>query len=397
VSHQITEASLQVVEGHSIVAPLRIEGLPAEIFALGSPWRRKLEFHLTAASAATLRRAGAGRLDLWELVTQVVAGRSVGPVLAGDEVRLVTHPHAPELRTLIVMAEARGLARLHEDLSAALGARLSPPPTHVTLYSTDPTRGIGIDDEQQLAERAPALTEPEQREIRRAMSFDQVFFDDGGIPYEPAHEPDAAVIELGRTDRLFTPQAFRAIAYAAHVHADHRRKGGQVPYFAHLLAVATLVAEEGGGETEIIGALLHDTAEDHGGERRLADLRRRFGGDVEAIVRAMSDSPAPGGEPKDSWRPRKERYLDHLREERSPAVLRVANADKVHNARSILSDHRQLGDAVWDRFEAPRAEELSYHGQLVALFNHRRPGAPLARELSETVAALERDVRKRGR
>jgi HD domain len=396
VSHHVPEASLQVLEGHSVVAPLRIEGLPAEIFALGTHWRRKLEFHLTAVSADTLQRAGAGRPDLWELVTRVAAGRSIGPVLARGEVRLVTHPDAAELRTLVVMADAGGLARLHEDLSAALGAKLHPPPSHVTLYSTDPARGIGIDDAAQLDERAPALPEREQDAIRRAMSFDEVFFDDGGIPYDADGADGATAISLGRTDPLFTPRTFRAIAYAAHVHAGQRRKGGRLPYLAHLLAVATLVAEDGGGEPEIIGALLHDTAEDHGGEQRLADVRCRFGPEVESIVRALSDSLAPDGERKESWRPRKERYLAHLREARSAAVLRVSNADKLHNARSILIDHRQLGDAIWDRFQAPRKEQLWYYGELVAIFSDKRAGSPLARELAETVAMLAREVQEDG-
>ncbi len=387
--HHIRETSLQVVAGRSIVAPLRIAGLPDEIIALGERWRRKLEFHLTAVSACTLERAGAGRPDLWELVTQVVAGRSVGPIVAGEEVRRVAHPDRHELRTLIVMAQAGGIAALHEELSAALGAELRPPPSHVTLYSTDPAEGIGIDDEAQLAERAPPLSEAEQREIRRAMSFERVFFDDGGIPFDPDEERDRPVVELGRTDPLFTPRSLRALAYAAHIHADQRRKGGQVPYLAHLLAVAALVAEEGGTETEIIAALLHDTAEDHGGEQRLADVRHRFGAVVEVIVRAMSDSLTPEKEP---WRPRKERYLAHLRQEQNAAVLLVANADKLHNARSILTDYRRHGKAIWARFQAPEADQLWYYGELVAVFNDRRPGAPLARELAETVATLRREV-----
>jgi hypothetical protein len=45
----------------------------------------------------------------------------------------------------------------------------------VTLYSTDPERGIGINDEAQLRERAPALSEEEQQELRRALRFDEVF------------------------------------------------------------------------------------------------------------------------------------------------------------------------------------------------------------------------------
>ena len=38
-------------------------------------------------------------------------------------------------------------------------------------------RGIGINDERQLAERAPELSDSDQAELRRAMRFDEVFGD----------------------------------------------------------------------------------------------------------------------------------------------------------------------------------------------------------------------------
>ena len=86
-----------------------------------------------------------------------------------------------------------------------------------------------------------------------------------------------------------------AVAYASIVHADHVRKGSgkagpPVPYIAHLLGVAALVLEDGGGEDEAIAALLHDSVEDRGGQPRLDDIRHRFGDRVASIVRAASDA-----------------------------------------------------------------------------------------------------------
>jgi (p)ppGpp synthase/HD superfamily hydrolase len=76
----------------------------------------------------------------------------------------------------------------------------------------------------------------------------------------------------------------RALIYAHSVHALQVRKGTRIPYVSHLLAVAGLVMEDGGSETEVIAALLHDAAEDQGGEPGLEDIRRRFGDEVAAIV-----------------------------------------------------------------------------------------------------------------
>ena len=93
--------------------------------------------------------------------------------------------------------------------------------------------------------------------------------------------------------------------------------------------------------------------------------------------------------PGESWRTRKERYLERLGAEQREAVLRVSNADKLHNARAILADRRTLGDGVFERMGKSREELLWYYGRLAATFAQRRPQSQLASELSATVAALE--------
>jgi (p)ppGpp synthase/HD superfamily hydrolase len=63
--------------------------------------------------------------------------------------------------------------------------------------------------------------------------------------------------------------------YATHVHGGQVRKETTIPYVAHLLAVAATILEYGGSEDMAIAGLLHDAAEDQGGEARLADIRNR--------------------------------------------------------------------------------------------------------------------------
>ena len=91
------------------------------------------------------------------------------------ELRRVRHPDEAGLETIVVMVRCPALAGVYRDLSAELGAQLAPPPEHVTLYSTDPERGIGINDEQQLFERAAGLSAGEAEQLHRAMRFDEVF------------------------------------------------------------------------------------------------------------------------------------------------------------------------------------------------------------------------------
>ncbi len=128
-----------------------------------------------------------------------------------------------------------------------------------------------------------------------------------------------------------------ALSYASRLHAAQRRKGGQVPYVAHLLAVTAIVLEHGGNEDEAVAALLHDAVEDQGGAPRLAEIRARFGVVVADIVAGCTDADTT---PKPPWQERKDRYLAHL-----PAAGRsvqlVAAADKLHNLRSLIEDYRR--------------------------------------------------------
>ena len=139
-----------------------------------------------------------------------------------------------------------------------------------------------------------------------------------------------------------------ALALASATHGHQRRPGTGIPYVAHLLVVTGLVLEHGGDEDEAIAALLHDAVEDGGGAPLLDELRERFGPRVAEVVEACSDTTT-GGEAR-SWRDRKTAYVEHLPELRDEGVLRVVLADKVHNARSIVREHRRLGPALWDRF-----------------------------------------------
>lgn len=169
----LRDSPVQVSAGESAIAPVEITGLPEEIDALGGRWQRKVEFHMTVLGAAVIEELGRG--DAWERVSHVLEGRSVGPIYATRELRRVRHEKRPELETIVVMVECPALRELYRELSDQLEADLTPPPAHVTLYSTDPEQGIGLNDVAQLAQRAPELSEEAQIELRRVMRFDPVF------------------------------------------------------------------------------------------------------------------------------------------------------------------------------------------------------------------------------
>ena len=186
---------------------------------------------------------------------------------------------------------------------------------------------------------------------------------------------------------MLTASFTEALEYARAHHSEDLRKGTEIPYLAHLLAVCAIVLENGGGETEALGALLHDVVEDGGGIAALQEIQERFGADVAAIVEGCSDTTAAV---KEDWRLRKERYLAHL-ETAPPATLLVSAADKLHNARSIVGDLREHGDILWERFNRGPREQLWYYGALRNAFSRRLPGR-IADDLDRTVRDMNRMV-----
>ena len=180
----------------------------------------------------------------------------------------------------------------------------------------------------------------------------------------------------------------RAFALADELHAPQTRKGTEIPYVSHLMAVGSLVFEAGGDEDEVVAALLHDAVEDAGGAPVLKRIQDEFGNRVAHIVKACSDTDEI---PKPPWRARKEAYLEHLKDrDTTDSVLRVSLADKLHNARSILADYRAHGDSLWERFNTGSAQDqIWYYRSLARVFDERLPG-PAANELDRVVSELER-------
>jgi (p)ppGpp synthase/HD superfamily hydrolase len=129
----------------------------------------------------------------------------------------------------------------------------------------------------------------------------------------------------------------RAFARAAELHRHHTRKGTKVPYLGHLMSVAALVLEDGGDE-------------------------------------------------KPGWKTRKTAYLARVARGHGN---RASLADKLHNARSILRDHRADPDGIWDRFSVEKKETLWYYRSLVNAYREAGTTGYLIEELDRVVGKLE--------
>ncbi|HEY58920.1 MAG TPA: bifunctional (p)ppGpp synthetase/guanosine-3',5'-bis(diphosphate) 3'-pyrophosphohydrolase [Anaerolineae bacterium] len=174
---------------------------------------------------------------------------------------------------------------------------------------------------------------------------------------------------------------FRAVAFAEQAHRGQFRKGTRIPYLIHPLRVAEILLRAGVAPDLAVAALLHDTLEDTAITE--AALRRAFGDRVADLVVALSE-PEHRTAP---WARRKAHTVAFLRTAPREVVL-LSLADKLDNLRSMAEDLRWVGEALWQRFNAPRAQQEAYYRQLAAVFRQRLladPGRRLAAEFATLV------------
>ena len=185
---------------------------------------------------------------------------------------------------------------------------------------------------------------------------------------------------------MLTERIAKALALAVEVHDGQKRKGTEIPYVAHPMGVASIALDYGATEDQAIAALLHDVLED-GGPQFVSVIRERFGEAVLAIVEGCTDGVPDAQGRKADWKERKLHYLDHL-ETAADEIILVSGADKLHNARAIVSDLQSVGPTVFNRFSAGRDGTLWYYRQLAKIFSRRR--APMAKQLDATVTEMEK-------
>lgn len=185
---------------------------------------------------------------------------------------------------------------------------------------------------------------------------------------------------------MLTERLAKALALAIEAHNGQKRKGTDIPYISHPMAVAAIALEFGADEEQAMAALLHDAVED-GGAPFAHRIRTEFGDRVADIVEGCTDGVPDATGQKEDWKPRKTHYLDHL-QHASADVLLVSGADKLHNARAIVSDLQRIGTAVFDRFSASQADTLWYYDELAKI--HIKKDTSVSQALSQTVGRMKK-------
>jgi (p)ppGpp synthase/HD superfamily hydrolase len=148
-----------------------------------------------------------------------------------------------------------------------------------------------------------------------------------------------------------------AIETALKSHAGQHRKGTDIPYAVHPLAVGMILAGAGCSDEVIAAGILHDTLED---TPITADqIQKIFGDTVTSLVVACSepDKSLP-------WEIRKKQLIVSMKNA-ALEVRVIACADKLHNLRTMVRDREEVGEDLWNRFKRGKSAQAWYYKEFV--------------------------------
>ena len=187
---------------------------------------------------------------------------------------------------------------------------------------------------------------------------------------------------------MFTDKINLALKIAAKAHSGQYRKGTNIPYISHPVAVGMIIGQYTNDETTIVAGILHDILEDvNPAIYSEADMRRDFGDEITDIVKDVSE-PKTAGQPKLLWKERKESYLKRLGNSYYIEAYIVAVADKIHNLTDILKDYDQFGDEIWHRFNTSEQDILWYYREVFYLIKNEPVPIELKRHFENLVEDL---------
>lgn len=180
-----------------------------------------------------------------------------------------------------------------------------------------------------------------------------------------------------------------AFDFASQHHSGQNKKGTEIPFIYHPMAVASLVLKYGGSEAQAQAALLHDTIGDASVTQD--GIAQKFGAEVARLTFAFADPEIPGGPQNPGWRDLKKAYLGKLRTLDETALLVVA-CEELHDGTELLLDLKHKGAEIWKRYPVHGMEVFWYYKELLQIFLHGLKGPryqPLVGDFGSFVRALK--------
>ncbi len=162
-----------------------------------------------------------------------------------------------------------------------------------------------------------------------------------------------------------------AFALANHWHTDHMRKGTEIPYISHLMAVSALVLEYGGTLEQASAALLHDVIEDT--NCTIEEIIKLVSNDVAQIVLECTHVEFAEITDKEAKTVAKKTfYLERLLSpDRLAAANLVALCDKTHNIECTVRDWQTSDNnkSMFDKFNGGYEIQKNWYTSLANAFD----------------------------
>jgi len=162
-----------------------------------------------------------------------------------------------------------------------------------------------------------------------------------------------------------------AFALANHWHTGHMRKGTEIPYISHLMAVSALVLEYGGTLEQASAALLHDVIEDT--NCTIEEIIKLVSNDVAQIVLECTHVEFAEITDKEAKTvAKKSFYLERLLSpDRLAAANLVALCDKTHNIECTVRDWQISGQdkSMFNKFNGGYEIQKNWYTSLANAFD----------------------------
>ena len=175
----------------------------------------------------------------------------------------------------------------------------------------------------------------------------------------------------------------QAIDLSYSFYKDKYRKGIKIPYFTYLSSVSNLIIENNGNTDEVIAALFHDLFEFENNNKRLNQIKSKFGTKVLNIVKQCSSSDLSN----EKFIENKKKFLDSM-SKMSQSSLLVSLCDKLHSINCIINDYNKIGKKLWKNHDLSSEETNWYYKILCKNFkkflkNHKSLKDKFQRNINE--------------
>jgi (p)ppGpp synthase/HD superfamily hydrolase len=188
---------------------------------------------------------------------------------------------------------------------------------------------------------------------------------------------------------IYTHNIQKAIRFSIDVHELNRperqlRKGKDIAYITHPLTVGLILAKAGVREEVIVAGILHDTIEDSHENHKVtvSDVEANFGPEVAELVASVSET-----DKSLTWAERKAEALEHIKHFSHESLL-LKSGDIISNVSEIIQDYAEVGETVFERFNASKDDILRNSIEAITAILTRWPETPLAGDLENILGAL---------